>query len=256
MSSGDEGPAGTRTAIITGAASGIGLATALKLAGSGWALHLIDRDADGLEAAAGDASALGAAVTLSAADLADSAAARAAVTDGVGLLGRLDGLVNCHGVTKAEDNRLEDVPDELFMTVLLINLASFFYMCKAALPHLTASGSGAIVNLSSAAATGAGGGPAYTSSKNGIVGLTRVIARQYATAGVRCNVVCPGPTDTPLYAVSLAKTGARAYLAPPHTIPRMAQPAEIAEVIAFLLSPAASYVTGSTYVADGGLTRY
>jgi len=239
-------------AIVTGAASGIGLAAAELLVERGWSLVAADIDAAGLAAGGWPAAEVDTFVG----DLADSEVARGLVRRTIGRFGRLDALINAHGVTRADDNRIADTADDLFSLILSVNLSSMFYTCKYALPEIVRSGRGSIVNLSSAAALGAPGGPAYTSSKNAIIGLTRVIARQYAEVPVRCNAVCPGPTDTPMYAETLRKWGLSEYAPPPGTIQRLASPREIAQVIAFLVSSEASYVTGSTYAVDGGQTLY
>lgn len=239
-------------AIITGASSGIGRATGELLVQRGWSIVVADVDAGGLATPAWPQGE----VETFTGDLADPLEAQALISAAKERFGRIDALINSHGVTRAEDSKVAETPDALFEQILSVNLASFFYTCKYALPELSLSGQGAIVNLSSAAALGAPGGPAYTASKSGIVGLSRVIARQYAEVPVRCNVVCPGPTDTPMYATTLRKWGLSEYTPPPGTIQRLASPTEIAEVVAFLASPAAAFVTGATYSADGGQTLY
>lgn len=241
-----------RVAIVTGAASGIGRQTAVDLAAAGWHVALLDRDEGGLAAAA---KQIGDAATTYAGDLTEPAHVRATIEAVVQKHGRLDGLVNSHGVTVVDDNRVADVPDDLFGRILDINLTSMFYLCKYALPHLVATPGSSIVNLASVAALGAFGGPAYSASKAGIVALTRVIAREYA-GSVRCNAVAPGATDTPMFAVTRQKRGTDEYTPAPGTIPRMADTTEIAAVVEFLLSDRASYVTGSTYAADGGMSMH
>jgi meso-butanediol dehydrogenase / (S,S)-butanediol dehydrogenase / diacetyl reductase len=242
------------TTIVTGAGSGIGRAVAMRLAQQGARLLLVDRDAKGVSRTADAIAGAGIPAETAVADLADEAAVAEVFAHPV-LADGLSGLVNCHGITRVDDRDAAAVAADVFDQVIAVNLRSFFLTCRSALPMLEASGDGSIVNLSSAAALGAPGGPAYTASKSGILGLTRAIAREYATRGIRCNAVCPGPTDTPMFAVTRQKWGVEDYVASPQTIPRMAAADEVARVVVMLLRDA-TYTTGSAYAVDGGATAF
>jgi NAD(P)-dependent dehydrogenase (short-subunit alcohol dehydrogenase family) len=250
----------TLTALVTGAADGIGWATARRFATGGWRVALLDLRE---EAAQARATELGDAHVGVGCDVTDAASVRAAVASLAARLGRIDALVNNAGISEQKAPTLEQTP-EGFDRVLDVNLKGAFLMTQAVLGAMRTQARdargqrGAIVNLGSIAGlSGIPGRNAYSAAKAGVIGLTRALASEWAREGIRVNAVAPGYVRTALVA-DLERRGAIDGLAIATRTPlgRMADPAEIAEVIAFLASPAASYVTGAVLSADGGWTAF
>lgn len=247
-----------RVFFVTGAGRGIGAATAAALAEEGAVIGLLDRDSEGLAATERKVRARGVKAVARAVDISDETQVAAAFADLAGELGALHGLANVAGINSADDGPVAEVPVETFDRIVAVNLRGTFLCCKHALPHLLAGGGGTIVNVSSAGALPGiknGGATAYNASKAGIIGVTRSLASQYAERNVRCVAVCPGPVATPMLDTARAKLG-HAAIHPPRTLPRVAQAAEVADIIVFLLSGRGSYVSGSTWAVDGNFSGY
>jgi NAD(P)-dependent dehydrogenase (short-subunit alcohol dehydrogenase family) len=247
-----------KVALVTGAAGGIGAASARVLAREGARLALVDADAARVRALANE---LGGALAF-AADVSSSSEVEAYVASTVSELGGLDVLFNNAGVEGAVAPVHEQEEAE-FDRVLRINLKGVWLNLKHAAAAMVQRGGGSIVNTASVA--GVKGLPhvaPYTASKHGVVGLTRTAAVDLAAFGVRVNVVCPGPTETRMMAslerqeADRGATVEAAHEAFVRNLPigRYARPEEIAELVAFLASDAASYITGGVYMADGGRT--
>jgi meso-butanediol dehydrogenase/(S,S)-butanediol dehydrogenase/diacetyl reductase len=243
-----------KTALVTGAASGIGRATALRLAAEGARVWLADVDAEALAATAEAVRADGGAAATRVLDVRDPGACRDAIATAVADFGRLDALCNVAGIGVYDHATSISVDD--WNRVIAVNLSGTFFMSQAALPHLLES-KGNIVNLaSSAGVAGVAYASAYCASKGGVVLLTRSLAVEFAHRGVRVNCVCPGGVDTPLTRAFRPPEGARLeLLARMSSLSgRMGKPEEIAAAVAYLASDEARYVTGAVISIDGGQT--
>jgi NAD(P)-dependent dehydrogenase (short-subunit alcohol dehydrogenase family) len=243
-----------KTAIVTGAASGIGRSVAQVFAREGCNVTLVDVNEAGLKetlATLPEGQAL-----VAPADVTRTEDVQRAIEKAVSKWGGLTTMANCHGISLMQDTRIVDVSEEVFDRTIAVNLRGIFLLCKYAIPHLKRSGSAAIVNLASGAALGGGGGTSYTASKGGVTAITRAIAFQNAAEGIRCNSICPGPVDTPMLQVSMKKLGLQTMTSRPGTIPRIARPEEVAYLITFLVSDEAAYITGATYTIDGGASQH
>jgi NAD(P)-dependent dehydrogenase (short-subunit alcohol dehydrogenase family) len=237
-----------KTAIVTGAANGIGAAIARALAGQGARIAVVDIDEN--LSAIGDGPAIRA-------DVSSGADCERAVATAHAAFGRLDILVNSAGIQRY--GTVIDTSEAEWDAVFGVNLRSMFLMAKHAVPHLLASGAGAIVNVASVQAFAAQRGvAAYSASKGGVVALTRALAVDHAPA-VRANCICPGSVDTPMLRAAAdtfsqgdPEATIRAWGAM-HPMQRVAEPEEVAEAAVFLASPASSFVTGTAMLVDGGL---
>jgi NAD(P)-dependent dehydrogenase (short-subunit alcohol dehydrogenase family) len=238
-----------RRILVTGAASGIGRATAELFREQGARLGLIDCDAAGLKETGDKLEAETACI-----DLAQEPAIAPAVKRIAEGLGGLNGVVNCAGVGAGA--MLENLEPAYWAHVLAINLTAPYAVCRAALPWLRAANSGTIVNIASAQALlpNTPGVSVYAASKGGLVAFTKALAAELAPT-IRANIVCPGVTLTKMTESSLLKGYERPDEAPfvkSYAMKRVAQPREIAEAILFLTSSASSFVTGATLAVDGG----
>ena len=243
-----------RTAIVTGAGSGLGHATALRFALEGAAVACLDVVVETAQQTVADIAAAKGRANAYRVDVADPASVRAAVTAAARDLGRLSVLVNCAGIGKFAN--AHDMPFEDWSRIIAVNLTGTFLMSQAVLPYLL-DGGGNIVNVASNA--GLMGQPysaAYCASKGGVVQLTRALADEYLARGVRVNAVAPGGIATPLQnAFRQLPEGADPKLLAKLRSPLgNSQPEEVAALIAYVASEEARMMTGSIISIDGGLT--
>lgn len=243
------------TVIVTGGGSGIGRATARRAAREGAAVAVVDRAADNAEQTVALVAEAGGTAKAYPCDVGDEDAVREMVEASGRDLGRVTGVVTAAGIFHGPDLQpAHQVAVDDFVHVLRVNLVGTFAVVKYALPMLT-DGGGAIVTIASTAAIrGHGFGAGYTASKGGVDALTRLLAVQYGAANVRANCICPGGVDTPMTGGVFATDEAKARAKTRVPLGRYAQPEEIADVAAFLLSDDARYVTGQTFPVEGGAT--
>jgi NAD(P)-dependent dehydrogenase (short-subunit alcohol dehydrogenase family) len=236
-----------RVALITGGASGIGRATAARLAADGVAVVIADIQDGAGESAAAELRAAGADARYLHLDVSSEASWNEAVATTVREHGRLDILVNNAGI--GDNDALEQTSLDTYARVVAVTQTSVFLGMKAAAEALKASGGGSVVNVSSifGIVGGFGTSPAYAAAKGAVRNLTKNVALLWATQGVRVNSVHPGFIETPI----LGDTD-RQVLRDVTPLGRLGQPAEVAEAIAFLAGPAASFITGAELYVDGG----
>jgi 3-oxoacyl-[acyl-carrier protein] reductase len=235
------------TAIVTGAASGIGRACVLRCVEHGTRVVAMDREMTALEAGLAGVRER---VTLLAADVSDRAACEGAVAKAAATLGHLDALIHFAGIWAGTQWRAS--PETEWDDILAVNLKGSFFMARAAAAHMEARRRGSIVLTASDSVNvgGVGGGTAYVSSKGGVIGLCRSLARNMGALGIRVNAINPGVVETPMTAAWPAELKAETVRRTP--LGRIAQPDDIADVALFLASDAARFVTGEVIEVNGG----
>ncbi len=250
-------PFSGRTAIVTGAASGIGQACAELLGRRNARVVLVDWNAEAGELAAAHIRSLGLEAHYCRADVSQAREVEQAVEETLARYGRLDVLINNAAVQIL--GTLTETTQEQWERMQSVNLEGVFLCSRYAIPAMLRTGGGSIVNMSSA--LGLVGDPdlaAYGAFKGGIIALTKAMAIGYGPHGIRVNCICPGDVNTPMVQEFFAKAPDperfRAEVASHYALRRIAEPAEIAEAAAFLASGAASFITGTALVVDGGLT--
>lgn len=245
-----------QVALITGAAGGIGREAALLFAAEGARVVVCDRDESGGEETVSRIEKARGSAVFVAADVSRAEEVRDAVAAAVDFGGGLHVLFNNAGVMPDGDGSPLDTPESVWQQVVDINLKGVFLGCKYGIPALLDSGGGSIINTASfVAVVGAATAQiAYTASKGGVLAMTREIAVIYARDGIRANALCPGPVNTPMLEELLADPAARARRMVHVPMGRLAEASEIARAALFLASSESSYVNGSTFLVDGGIS--
>ena len=241
-----------RVAVITGAGSGIGLATAKRLASEGAQVVCVDLDQASGKRAADEVGGL-----FVQADVTDEDAVRGMYETAVAEFGRLDIAFNNAGISPPEDDSILTTGLDAWRRVQEVNLTSVYLCCKYAIPHMQRQGKGSIINTASfVALMGAATSQiSYSASKGGVLSMSRELGVQFGREGIRVNALCPGPVNTPLLQELFAKDPERAARRLIH-IPmgRFAEPDEIAAAVAFLASDDSSFMTANTFLVDGGIS--
>ncbi|AEG44977.1 SDR family NAD(P)-dependent oxidoreductase [Isoptericola variabilis] len=240
-----------KVAVVTGGASGIGLACAHALARSGADVSIWDIDESATSTAADEIATHGHRTHTASVDVTDSDAVDAAMSDVVSSLGRVDVVVANAGIG-GDSAPSGEYTDGGWQKVIKVNLDGVFYTQRAAIRAMKENGGGSIVNMASIlGSVGFAGSSAYVAAKHGVVGLTKAAAWEHAGDGIRVNAVGPGFIRTPLVEKSL-DDDALGYLTSQHALQRLGEPEEVAELVAWLASDAASFATGAYYPVDGG----
>ncbi|HEY53656.1 MAG TPA: SDR family oxidoreductase [Caldilineae bacterium] len=241
-----------KTALITGAASGMGAATAREFSAAGGQVVIVDRNGRLAEQVAGEIGAGPPVIG----DVSDSAFCNQAVATTLERYGRLDVLVNAAGIIVRADAL--NTSDEQWQRVMNVNVNGVFFMSRAAIAPMKKQGHGAIINFGSIwGGVGAAGVTAYCASKGAVHQITRAMALDYVKDGIRINAVCPGEVNTPMLASERSEPVTPELMQQlADTVPmgRLAEPVEIARVVLFLASDAASYMTGALVNVDAGFT--
>jgi len=241
-----------KVVIVTGAGSGIGRATARRMAVEGARVLCADARKDGAQATAEEIAKAGGEAVAVLADVTDEGSCGRMVETALGRFGRVTTLVNSAGVSAARRDPTPE-PDE-WERVLRANLSGTYLASRAALPHLVASGAGSVTNIASIfGLVGGSLSPAYAASKGGVVNLTRTMALTWAPR-VRVNCVCPGVIETPMTAPFLADPSWYQPLKERHPLGRFGKPEDVAAAILYLASDEAGFVTGVALPVDGGYT--
>jgi len=241
-----------RVVVITGAGSGIGLASARRLAAEGAKIVAVD-----IDAASGEAAAKETGGTFIAADVADEKQVSALYDSVADKFGRIDVAFNNAGISPPDDDSILTTGIDAWRRVQEINLTSVFLCCKYVLPHMQRHGKGSIINTASfVAVLGAATSQiSYTASKGGVLSLSRELGVQFAREGIRVNALCPGPVNTPLLRELFAKDPERAARRLVHVpMGRFAEAEEIAAAVAYLASDDSSFITAAQFLVDGGIS--
>jgi NAD(P)-dependent dehydrogenase (short-subunit alcohol dehydrogenase family) len=241
-----------RVAVVTGGASGIGLASARRLASEGAQVVVADLDTDGGKRAANEIGGL-----FVATDVTDPDAVEQLFSTAHREYGSVDIAFNNAGISPPEDDSILDTDLAAWRKVQEANLTSVYLCCKAAIGHMRRQGKGSIINTASFVAVmgSATSQISYTASKGGVLALSRELGVQFAREGIRVNALCPGPVNTPLLTELFAADPERAARRQVHIpLGRFAEASEIAAAVAFLASDDASFITASTFLVDGGIS--
>ena len=238
--------------MVTGAGSGLGLASARRMADEGARIVAVDIDESAAAVAAKETGG-----EFVAADVSDEIQVRDLFDGVASRYGRIDVAFNNAGISPPEDDSILTTGLDAWRRVQEINLTSVYLCCKYVLPHMQAAGRGSIINTASfVAVLGAATSQiSYTASKGGVLAMSRELGVQFARDGIRVNALCPGPINTPLLQELFAKDPERAARRLVHVpMGRFGQPEEIAAAVAFLASDDSSFITASQFLVDGGIT--
>ena len=241
-----------RVAVITGGGSGIGLASARRLAGEGAKVVIADISPDAGKAAAHEVGGL-----FVATDVTSEPGVEALFQTTVDTYGSVDVAFNNAGISPPDDDSILTTGMDAWQRVQQVNLTSVYLCCKYVIPHMRRQGRGSIINTASfVAVMGAATSQiSYTASKGGVLAMSRELGVQFAREGIRVNALCPGPVNTPLLQELFAKDAERAARRLVHVpMGRFAEPEEIAAAVAFLASDDSSFITASQFLVDGGIS--
>lgn len=245
-----------KVAIVTGANVGIGAAVAKVLAEEGATVVITGRRKDLLDQVVADIERKKGRALAVAGSVTDEAHVRSVVEQCVRMFGTLNILVNNAGIG-AFGTLLHEIDDATWHDILDVNLTGVFRMTRSAVPAMLKNGGGSIINISSVGGViGFSGSAAYGTSKGGLELFTKCVAMDYAQNGIRCNSVCPGLIDTPMAAPLLNNPDMKAEVLAAYPIRRVGMPEEVAKMVLYLASDEASWVTGSSFMIDGGLTAH
>ncbi len=240
-----------KVAVITGAAGGIGKASAVRFAAEGAHVVAADLAGDAVDEVAKLVGGLGVRV-----DVTDADQVQAMYERATEVFGGIDILFNNAGISPPEDDSILTTDADAWARVQAVNLTSVYLCCRFGIPHLLTRGGGSVINTASFVAVlgSATSQISYTASKGGVLAMSRELGVQFARQGVRVNALCPGPVNTPLLQELFAKDPERAARRLVHVpMGRFAEPEEIAAAAAFLASDDASFITANTFLVDGGI---